>query len=146
MYRNALDFPEEDQKARFIVKNPVQKGFVALQLIFRVSQAVMPSWGAGEARLRSAHTRRSLLQLLRGKSPCLWAESASRRLRGACFDMCNEASGLAAVASWCLLQHHSHDVSAQLRALTERGSLSPCLPSRNIDCPLLLFPWISIGP
>ena len=112
MYRNALDFLEEDQKARFIVKNPVQKGFVAFQRIFWVSQAVMPSWGAGEARLRSAHTRRSLLQLLRGKSPCLWAESASRRLRVASFDMCDEASGLAAVASWCLLQHHSHAVSA----------------------------------
>eukprot|EP00441_Pelagodinium_beii_P038130 CAMPEP_0197649020 /NCGR_PEP_ID=MMETSP1338-20131121/28103_1 /TAXON_ID=43686 ORGANISM="Pelagodinium beii, Strain RCC1491" /NCGR_SAMPLE_ID=MMETSP1338 /ASSEMBLY_ACC=CAM_ASM_000754 /LENGTH=82 /DNA_ID=CAMNT_0043223115 /DNA_START=221 /DNA_END=466 /DNA_ORIENTATION=- len=38
--------------------------------------------GAGEARLRSAQTRSLLLMMLRGKSPCLWAESASGRPQG----------------------------------------------------------------
>ena len=36
--------------------------------------------GAGEARLRSPQTRSMLLDLLRGKSLCLGAESAIRRL------------------------------------------------------------------
>mmetsp|Transcript_20891 Transcript_20891/g.39222 ORF Transcript_20891/g.39222 Transcript_20891/m.39222 type:complete len:91 (-) Transcript_20891:300-572(-) len=66
--------------------------------------------------------------MLRGKSPCQWAESASRRLQDFGFDMCNDAASRAAMKSWSLLHHHSHVVSARFRAPTERGSLSLCLP------------------
>mmetsp|Transcript_3666 Transcript_3666/g.6476 ORF Transcript_3666/g.6476 Transcript_3666/m.6476 type:complete len:91 (+) Transcript_3666:987-1259(+) len=65
--------------------------------------------------------------MLRGKSPCQWAESASRRLQDFGFDICNDAAGRAAVQSWSFLHHHSHVVSARLRARTERGSFSLCL-------------------
>ena len=39
-------------------------------------------WRAEEARPRSEHTRSSLPKMLRGKSPCLGAESATGRPEG----------------------------------------------------------------
>ena len=36
-------------------------------------------WGAGQAWPRSGHTGSLLPDMLRGKSPCLWAESATGR-------------------------------------------------------------------
>jgi hypothetical protein len=82
---------------------------------------------AGETRLRSAHTGRCLLHKLRGKSPCLGAESASGRPQGPSRTTSGEALGRAFVVCLGRLQQHSHAVSAHERAPTERGSLSPCL-------------------
>ena len=87
-----------------------------------------------EGRRSTASQRtsgRSLPSLLWGKSPCLWAESASRKPQDAGFDTGNDASSGVAVASQCLLQHQSHAVSALSWALTERGSLSPCLSAQG---------------
>ena len=110
-----------------------------------ILEDLVTSWEAGEAQFHSAHTRRSLPQLLSGKSPCRRAESATRRLRIVGNDTSNEASGGAAVASRFLLHQHGHAVSAHLRAPTERGSLSPCLLSRQITHLLLLIWHVSFS-
>ena len=60
----------------------------------------------------AAAMQESTPSLLWGKSPCHWAESASRRLRDDGFVMCSDALGGASLASHCLLQHHRHAVSA----------------------------------
>jgi len=65
--------------------------------------------------------------MLRGKSPCPRAESASGRPRGAGHDACSETIGGAAVPCRGHSHQHSYVVSAQPRAPTERGSLSCCL-------------------
>ena len=56
--------------------------------------------GAGEARLRSSQTRSLLLKMLRGKSPCLWAESVSGRPQGPGHGTGGEASCGALVPAW----------------------------------------------
>ena len=97
-------------------------------------------WRAGEARLRSAHIGRPLPFLLWGKSPCLWAESAIRRLGDVGYGTSNEAAGRAAVSGQCLLHQHSHVVSAHTRAPTERGSFSSCLPFGSLYSRIPI-PW-----
>merc|ERR1712232_32140 len=86
-----------------------------------------PSMGAGEARLRSAQTGSLLPATLWGKSPCLGAESVSRRPRDPGLVVGSEATSGAAAVGVGHSQQHSHAVSAPTRAPTERGSLSPCL-------------------
>jgi hypothetical protein len=81
---------------------------------------------AGETRLRSAHTGKLLLHRLRGKSPCLGAESASGRPQGPSQITSGEALCRAFVVGVGRLQQHGHTGSALERAPTERGSLSTC--------------------
>ena len=70
--------------------------------------------------------------MLWGKSPCRWAESASRRLQGSAFTCATMLLAELPMESWILSQHHSHVMSVRLRTLTGRGSLSPCLPSGKV--------------
>ena len=104
-----------------------------LPLTFYMHASFFIAWvlWAGEARLRSVHMRRYLLGLLRGKSPCLLAESVSRRLRDVCLVASWEAFSGALVTDRQHSQQHSHVVSARSRAQTERGSRSPCPPSQR---------------
>ena len=71
--------------------------------------------GAGEARLRSSQTGSSLLNMLRGKSPCLWAESVSGRPQGSSHGFGGEALSGATKPGLDQLQQHRHAVSACLR-------------------------------
>ena len=71
---------------------------------------------AEEARPRSQPTGSSLPYLLRGKSPCLWAESAIGRPKGQFFQLAMkprvELFGFGA----CHLQQQSYAVSTALSA------------------------------
>ena len=55
----------------------VLRSYLGFLILVRLRQ-IPTIWEAGETRLRSSHTGRSLPGLLWGKSPCHWAESASR--------------------------------------------------------------------
>merc|ERR1712226_1482781 len=69
--------------------------------------------------------------LLQGKSPCLWAESAGRKLQDIMFAIGTDALGRAAVASWHLSHHHSYAVSVRQGA--NRTGLTLSMPPSRAD-------------
>ncbi len=85
-------------------------------------------WRAEEARPRSEHTGSSLPKMLRGKSPCLGAESATGRPQGPNPGTDSDATcgvvvlGLWPFATAKLCREHLQKMP------TERGSLSSCSP------------------
>merc|ERR1712154_116492 len=87
----------------------------------------MGSSGAREARRRSARMGSLLPKMLRGKSPCFMAESASGRPPGYNAGLCGEAIGGSAMPGLRHLHQHRYVVSARKGVPTERGSLSDCL-------------------
>merc|ERR1711957_878623 len=87
--------------------------------------------GAAEAWLRSAQTGSLIPTMLRGKSPCLGAESASGRPQGSGEVAGGDAVCGAAALGLGRLQQQRHAMSVRKRAPTERGSLSAC-PRRRL--------------
>ena len=88
-------------------------------------------WGAGQAWPRSKHTGSLLPNTLRGKSPCLGAESATGRPEDLYSGAVSEA--LVELWLWCLVLCSSKVMPwAFARTPTERGSLFPCLPPADV--------------
>ena len=88
-------------------------------------------WGAGQAWPRSKHTGSLLPNTLRGKSPCLGAESATGRPEDLYSGAVSEA--LVELWFWCLVLCSSKVMPwAFARTPTERGSLFPCLPPADV--------------
>jgi len=81
-----------------------------------LSSCSLTVWRAGEAWPRSGHTGSSLPDMLRGKSPCLGAESATGRPE----DLDSGAYSEAHAELWFLgfgpLQQQSHAVSVRKNA------------------------------
>ena len=88
-------------------------------------------WGVGQAWPRSKHAGSLLPNTLRGKSPCLGAESATGRPEDLYSGAVSEA--LVELWFWCLVLCSSKVMPwAFARTPTERGSLFPCLPPADV--------------
>ncbi|CAE8596323.1 unnamed protein product [Polarella glacialis] len=75
----------------------------------------MEQGGRGSTASQFTHARSFLLLMLRGKSPCLGAESVSGRLQGFSYDAGGEASRGASTSSQGQSQQHRHAVSARTK-------------------------------
>ena len=86
---------------------------------------ILQLWRAEEAWPRSAHTGSLLPYMLRGKSPCLGAESATGRPED--LDPGSFSEAFVELWFWVLVLCNSKVMPwVFTRTPTERGSLSPC--------------------
>ena len=91
------------------------------------------AWRAEEAWPRSAHTGSLLPYMLRGKSPCLGAESATGRPED--LDPGSFSEAFVELWFWVLVLCNSKVMPwVFTRTPTERGSLSPCPPFAFDGC------------
>ena len=96
------------------------------------------AWRAGEAWPRSAHTGSLLPYMLRGKSPCLGAESATGRPED--LDPGSFSEAFVELWFWVLVLCNSKVMPwVFTRTPTERGSLSPCPPFAFDGCDRRFF-------
>ena len=103
---------------------------LAADTVVRVDLEQLRFKGAGEARLRSAHTGSSLPSMLRGKSPCIQAESAGERSQCVSLMVGGDAMRRATASGRRCSQQHSHAVSA-LHGHQLNGAHSPHALSRS---------------
>ena len=111
---------------------------LAADTVVRVDLEQLRFKGAGEARLRSAHTGSSLPSMLRGKSPCIQAESAGERSQCVSLMVGGDAMCRATASGWRCSQQHSHAVSAR-QGHQLNGAHSPQAPSRSTTFHISLY-------